>query len=198
MSAKLLLCAADRGEPPGHCYSPRMLSDSLNAGFSRVLLAAAALAALSLDGCAVVAAGDHDATTEFLVDPHADGTFFGWSEITVSQDASSVKGASLVFARLEVPDDSSAPDLTFIKDIKAELVIKEGDTYLERQPAGDKAVMPPGENIVPLDNIYKGDLRHFFPDGHTVRIEWTGSRNTAVEIPDGGYWVTVRVRINVQ
>jgi hypothetical protein len=41
-------------------------------------------------------------------------------------------------------------------------------------------------------------LRGFFPDGHTIRIEWTGARNPAVTIPEGGLWVTVRLRVNVQ
>jgi hypothetical protein len=170
----------------------------LNTRISRVFLAAAALAALSASGCGVVYAGDHDATTEFLVKPHTDGTYFGWSEITIQQDASSVKGATLVFARLEIPEDSTAPDLTFIQSIFGELVIKDGETYVERQPAAQKSDMPKDETIVPLDLLYEGDLRKFFPDGHTVRMEWTGTRNPAVEIPEEGYWVDVRVRVNVQ
>lgn len=174
------------------------MQDRLNARISRVFLAAASVAAFATAGCGVVTAGDHDATTEFLVSPHADGTYFGWSEITISQDANSVSGATLVFARLEIPEDSNAPDLTFIQSIFGELVIKEGDTYIERQPVAQKTDMPKDETIVPLDLLYEGDLRHFFPDGHTVRMEWTGTRNPAVEIPEGGYWVDVRVRVNVQ
>ncbi len=151
-----------------------------------VLLAAPAM------GCSVVS-GDHDATTEFLVNPHADGTYKGWSEITISQDASSVKGATLVFARLELPDDSPAEDLTFMQNVFGELV-----TDTERTPVAQKDTMPKGEGTVVLDLLYDGDLRRFFPDGHTVRMEWQGTRNPAVTIPEGGLWVTVRVRVNVE
>lgn len=158
----------------------------------RFFLVATTIAALPLMGCNVIA-GEHDATTEFLVDPRLDGTFFGWSEITISQDASSVKGATLEFARLELPEDSPADDLTFLQNILGEVVTPD-----ERQPMAKKDVMPEGESIVALDKLYDGDLRRFFPDKHTIRMEWTGSRNPAVEIPEGGLWINVRVRVNVQ
>ncbi len=159
---------------------------------SRAALAAMVLVSLPAMGCSVVS-GSHDATTEFLVNPHADGTYKGWSEITISQDANSVKGATLQFARLELPDDSPADDLTFMKDVFGELV-----TPTERVPVAQKDTMPEGEGTVVLDLLYDGDLRRFFPDGHTVRIEWQGTRNPAVEIPADGLWVTVRVRVNVE
>jgi hypothetical protein len=159
---------------------------------SRAALAAMVLLAAPTMGCSVIA-GDHDATTKFLVNPHADGTYKGWSEITISQDANSVKGATLKFARLELPDDSPVDDLTFIKDVYGELV-----TPTERVPVAQQDTMPEGEGTVVLDLLYNGDLRRFFPDGHTVRIEWQGTRNPAVEIPAEGLWVQVRVRVNVQ
>lgn len=155
------------------------------------MIAAVALLCLPATSCSVIA-GQYDATTEFLVNPHADGTYYGWSEITISQDASSVKGATLQFARLELPDDSPSDDLTFMQDVYGELV-----TDTERVPVAEKKTMPEGEGTVILDLLYHGDLKRFFPDGHTVRMEWKGSRNPAVAIPDGGLWVTVRVRVNV-
>jgi hypothetical protein len=158
----------------------------------RAVLAAMMLAALPLTGCALVS-GQHDATTEFLVDPKADGTYWGWSELTISQDASSVSGATLQFARLELPDDSPAEDLTFLQNVFAEVVTPD-----KREPVAKKDQFPEGEPYVPLDLLYDGDLRGFFPDGHTIRIEWTGARNPAVTIPEGGLWVTVRLRVNVQ
>jgi hypothetical protein len=170
--------------------------DRLSVGAMRLFLTAAALAGVCSMGCSVVA-GAHDATTEFLVDPRADGTYFGWSEITISQDASTVKGATLQFARLELPDDSPVEDLTFLRNIYGEVVIKEVTPEL-RQAMAKKDQMPEGESIVPLDLLYEGDLRQFFPDGHTIRMEWTGSTNPAVTIPDGGLWINVRVRVNVE
>lgn len=154
--------------------------------------AATALLALSSTSCSVIA-GQHDATTEFLVNPHADGTYYGWSEITIQQDASSVKGATLQFARLELPDDSPADDLTFLKDVYGELVTPD-----ERVPVAEKTEFPKDEATAVLDLLYHGDLKRFFPDGHTVRMEWKGTRNPDVEIPEGGLWVTVRVRVNVE
>jgi len=173
------------------CY-PWPMNYCFGARFGRVFVAATALAAMSVTGCSVVS-GQHDATTELIVDPQFDGTFFGWSEITIQQDASSVKGATLQFARLELPEDSPAEDLTFVQNILAEVV-----TPTERQPMAKKDEMPEGESIVGLDLLYNGDLKRFFPDGHTIRMEWTGQRNPNVAIPDEGFWVDVRVRVNVE
>lgn len=156
------------------------------------MVAVMAVLSAPMLGCGVIS-GQYDATTEFLVNPHANGTYNGWSEITISQDTSSVKGASLQFARLELPDDSPADDLTFMQDVYGELV-----TDTERTPVAEKDTMPEGEGTVILDLLYHGDLKRFFPDGHTVRMEWKGSRNPEVTIPDGGLWVTVRVRVNVE
>ncbi|MEZ4296873.1 MAG: hypothetical protein R3B70_18045 [Polyangiaceae bacterium] len=164
----------------------------MNARVARAVLATVALAAPWLAGCNYIT-GQHDASTDFLVSPKADGTYWGWSEITISQDASSVKGATLQFARLELPEDSNAEDLTFLQNILAEVVIPE-----ERVPVAKKEQFPDGEAIVPLDLLYDGDLKGFFPDGHTIRIEWTGQRNPAVEIPPDGYWVNARIRVNVE
>lgn len=170
----------------------------LSARARRAVLAATAIAALSLSGCNLVS-GPHDAETTFLVAPGASGKFFGWSEITISQDATQVKGASLQFARLELPEDSPADDLTFLQNILAELVIvDDAGNRLESTPAAKKDQMPEGEGSVLLDRIYDGDLRHWFADGHTIRIEWTGEKNPSVQIPEGGLWVDVRVRVLVE
>ena len=173
------------------------MRDSLFARGRRAFLAASALAALSSTGCNFIA-GEHDATTFFRVDPKASGKFFGWSEITISQDARDVEGASLQFARLELPADSPADDLTFMRNILAEVVILgEDGERIEAEPVAKKDEMPEGEPTVLLDLVFDGDLRHFFPDGHTIRIEWTGERNPEVEIPEGGLQVNVRIRVSV-
>src|SRR5262245_16593488 len=114
----------------------------------RAVLAAMMIAALPLTGCALVS-GAHDAGTEFLVDPKSDGTFWGWSEITIQQDANSVKGATLQFARFDLPDDSPAEDLTFMQNVLAEVVV--GD---QRTPVAKKDEFPKGEPYVPLDLLY--------------------------------------------
>jgi hypothetical protein len=80
-----------------------------------------------------------------------------------------------------------------MQDVFGELV-----TPTERVPVAKKDTMPKNEPTVVLDRLYDGDLRRFFVGGHTVRIEWKGTRNPAVEIPAGGLWVQVRVRVNVE
>ena len=177
--------------PAPRCYDENLLDRFLTKS-PRAVLAATLLAGLSLTSCSVVA-GEHDAETKFLVDPNFDGSYWGWSEITISQDAQSVDGATLQFARLELPEDSPAEDLTFLQNVFAEVV-----TDTQRVAVAKKDTFPDGEAFVPLDLLYEGDLREFFPDGHTIRIEWTGQRNPAVEIPPDGYWVTVRIRVNVE
>lgn len=153
------------------------------------LFAMCALGALTSAGC--VAAGPREAVTKFLVSPKASGSFWGWSEITVPQDANSVGVTTLQFVRLEV-DEDEADDLTFLQSLLAEAV-----TDAERVPVAKKEAMPEGETIVPLDILYDGDLRPLFPDGRTIRIEWTGSVDPSVQIPEIGVWISVRVRVNI-
>ncbi|MFO0587550.1 MAG: hypothetical protein U0441_08425 [Polyangiaceae bacterium] len=157
---------------------------------SRASIFTTALLAMPLTSCGAIA-GSYDATTTFLVNPHASGTFNGWSEITISQDANSVSGATLDWARLDLPQDSPASDLTFIKDVSATI----GDAKV---PIAEQDTMPKGETDVLLDMLYDGDLRQFFKDGHTVHIDWKGTRNPDVAIPEGGLWVEVRVRVTVK
>ncbi|MBK8253463.1 MAG: hypothetical protein IPK82_12450 [Polyangiaceae bacterium] len=168
------------------------MGHDLTVGARRAFLIAVGALSLTVTGCSFLA-GEHDATTTFLVSPQANGSYWGWSEITIPQDADSVDGATLQFARLELPEDSKAPDLTFLQNILAEVVVPD-----QRVSVAKKDQFPPEEVVVPLDLLYEGDLREFFPDGRTIRIEWTGQRNPAVEIPPEGYWVDVRVRIKVE
>lgn len=174
------------------------MRDRLFACAQRALFAATTIAALSNTGCNFIA-GEHDAETWFIVDPRANGTFFGWSQITIQQDAREVEDAELMFARLELPEDSPAEDLTFIQNVLAEVVIlDDAEQRVEAEVVAKKDEMPKGQPSVPLDLVFDGDLRHFFPDGHTIRIEWTGQRNPEVEIPEGGLKVLVSIRVKVE
>ena len=177
------------------CYARRMLRSLIN-NTSRAAILTTALLAMPLTSCTAIA-GSYDASTWFIVSPQASGSFKGWSEITISQDANSVSGATLDWARLDLPQDSTASDLTFIKDVSADLVLNNADGTQERAPVAEQDTMPKGEPNVLLDLLYEGDIRQFFSDGHTVRIEWKGTRNPDVAIPAGGLWVEVRVRVKV-
>lgn len=159
--------------------------------FVGVALLAPFVAAVGSAGCAAIA-GEHDAETEFLIAPGGDGTFFGWSEITISQRADSVDSAVLQFVVLEVIDPPGTPDLTFISEVVGEAVTPDGRTVVVRRRG-----MPKNEPSVALDIEHRGDLRSFFADGHTIRIEWRGSVNQRYPFPDGGIRIRVALRVVV-
>jgi hypothetical protein len=151
--------------------------------------------ALGTSACATLR-GEHEAETRFLVKPSAQATFSGWSEITISEDPSSVDGAELMYIRLEA-QDSSVQDLTFIRGVTAEVKVAGVSTKV-----AEKAPMPPGERIVPLDRVYHGDLRKFFyedaeNDGYTVHIDWRGSVDAAKPIPAEGVWMKVKFAVRI-
>jgi hypothetical protein len=169
-------------------HAPR----AFRALFGGTLCAALALAS---SACSAVS-GEHEAETKFLVKPNDQSTFSGWSEITVSEDPNSVDSAELRFIRLEA-QDSAVADLTFIKDITALATVDGAQTKVAQ-----KAPMPPGERIVPLDRVYTGDIRKFFykaddGDGYTVHIDWHGSVDLSKSIPPEGIWMRVKVAVTI-
>jgi hypothetical protein len=144
-------------------------------------------------GCTAVA-GDLDADAKFLVKPKGDATFFGWSEITIEQDATSVEQATLRAVTLEVLEPAEITDLGFLQGVAGEVV-----TSTERTRAVEKTKMPEGERVVPLDILYEGDLRSFFEDGHTIRIEWAGSTNPSFTAwPTEGIWIRAHIIVHVE
>jgi hypothetical protein len=144
-------------------------------------------------GCAALA-GEQEVEATFVVGPKSDGSFFGWTEITISEDASSADGATLTSVRLELPDPPQAEDLTFLQHIAGEAVTPDDRTLVVKQPR-----FPAGEVPVGLDVVYGGDLRPFFPDGHTIRIEWTGQTNPAYTAwPEKGIPVRVVAKVEIE
>lgn len=163
-------------------------------GASRgALFLCGALLSLSSGGCASVVS-EQEADAKFLVAPGADGTFFGWSEITIQEDANSVDGASLRAVTVEVLDPPSVTDMTFLSGVLGEVV-----TSKERVKGVQKDPMPEGERVVPLDILYGGDLRSFFEDGHTIRIEWSGSTNPSFTAwPKDGIWIRAHIIVSIE
>jgi hypothetical protein len=152
---------------------------------------ALSILALAIAGCGSVA-GDQEAEAKFKVVPRGDGTFFGWTEITISQDANSVDKATIGFVRLEA--QPPAKDVTFLHSVTGEAV-----TSKERTVLVTKTGMPTDELFALMDIVHKGDLRPFFEDGHMIRIEWTGQTNPAFTAwPAEGLWVTARVRVRIE
>ncbi|AUX47215.1 hypothetical protein SOCE26_087270 [Sorangium cellulosum] len=163
---------------------------------ARAGVALAAALSLGASSCASIV-GEHEAETKFLVKPSTQAKFSGWSEVSVSQDPSSVDGAKLMFIRLEARDNN-VPDLTFIKSITAEAVVDGAATKI----AG-KSPMPTGERIVPLDRAYHGDIRKFFYEdtengGYTVHVDWRGELDLTKKIPEEGVWMKVIVAVSIE
>ena len=153
---------------------------------------ACALFALGSAGCASLV-GEQSAETKFLVKPKSDSSFWGWSEITVEQDANSVDRATLRAVTVEPMDESTAKDMTFLQDVLGEAVTSTARTKLVEEPT-----MPPGERLVAMNVVYKDDLRTFFEDGHTIRVEWSGHTNPSYAWPPEGIWIKVRVVVEIE
>jgi hypothetical protein len=145
-----------------------------------------------LTGCASIA-GEQSAETKFLVAPHGDGSFWGWSEITIEQDANSVDGAKLNAVTVEPMDEAVASDMTFVQSVLGEAVTSTARTKVVEQPS-----MPPGERLVSMGIVHEGDLRGFFEDGHTIRVEWSGQTNPSYPWPAEGIWIRVRVFVQIE
>ena len=172
---------------------------SVNMGF-RVLRAALAtgIAALLLvggTGCSSVV-GDQEVETIFRVKPRTDGSFWGWSEISVDQDPDQVESASIAWVTLHAEDPPHS-DLVFIKTLTGEAVTDE-----ERTPLATKTDFPPGEEEVALDLLYEGDIKGFFKpvdDGHKIRIEWNGATDPAFTAwPENGFRIRVIAMIHIE
>ena len=173
--------------------------DSKRGGFRRALftlgvLFTAALA-VSTSGCLAVFGGLQSTNVDFLVVPH-NGAFWGWTEITVGVDISSVNKATLVSVTMDVEKPVGTPDLSFLSTLKGEAVTPTARTTLvtlDRFPKGEQAVI--------MNVVYAGDLHPLFKDSQTIRIEWTGATNQAFTgWPPGnaGFWVRGAVQINLE
>jgi hypothetical protein len=162
----------------------------------RVMLGAAAVAALvGGTGCASVI-GDQEIETIFRVNPKNDGSFWGWSEVSFDEDPSQVDSAEIGWVTLHAEDPPHA-DLTFIKTVMGEAV-----TETERTPLAQQSVFPPGEDEVLLDLLYDGDIRGFVQpdedDAHKIRIEWSGSTDPAFTAwPENGFRIRVTALIKI-
>lgn len=139
-------------------------------------------------GCSSVIS-EYDVDAAFTVTPKVDGTFFWWNEITLDNDVSSYGNVHLGFVRLDVKPPGE--DLTFLSSVLGEAV-----TSKERTKVVSQSPMPKGEPNVILNLTYDGDVRPFFEDGHTVRLEWTGQTNPQfLAWPPGGLEVAVKARL---
>lgn len=157
---------------------------------------AAAAFSLSTSGCAALLTGDQDAQADFLVVPKSNGTFWGWTEITVGGDINSVGPANLEAITLQVEKPPGFDDLSFLASLQGEAVTASARTLVAKLDS-----FPRGEQAVTMDIAFQGDLHPLFKDQSTIRIEWTGSINPAFTgwPADGsGIWVKADVKIFIQ
>ena len=157
------------------------------------ILAAGTLSVLGATGCAAVA-GDQEIETKFRVKPRSDGTFFGWTEISITDDPNSVDGATLGYVTLRAQEPPNA-DLSFLQTLTGEAVKDEERTQLVSQTK-----FPEKEPEVALKVDYHGDLRGFFTtdEKHKIRIEWNGATNPSfTNWPENGFEMKVVVSIKI-
>jgi hypothetical protein len=152
----------------------------------------ACLFALPATGCASLV-GNNDTDADFKVLPNADGSFSGWTEITVDSDVNQAKSGTLTAVNISVEKPETYPDLTFMQDLLGEAVTPTGRTTLI---TGSRFVK--GEKSSPMKVMYHGDLRPFFPDGHTIRIEWSGHMQPGLAVPADGFWVKAIIKVDIE
>lgn len=117
------------------------------------------------------------------------GAFSFETDTVVDQDVSSHHGY-LTSVTLDVVSPSGAT-LAFISHAEASAVVGGVATQLVT------LVNPPRVSTVPLVIVYHGDLLPFFPDGHTIRVLWTGRVDPAFgPLPPGG--ITLRCHIGIR
>lgn len=162
--------------------------------FLRLAQLAPSLLVLGSFGCADLVAGKHEQEARFTVGPAGDKSYAGWSEITISEDVNQAGRSTVFAATMELEDPTSATDMTFIQDILGEAVV--GD---ERTLMVTKSPVPANTMPVPFDIVHKEDIRPFFRDGHTIRIEWEGQTNPNYTAwPQDGIGVKVKIGVEIE
>jgi hypothetical protein len=150
----------------------------------------ALLAALfgCIGGCGGRVEGD-DIEFAYTVENAPGGVFSFETDTVVDQDVSSHHGY-LTSVTLDVVSPAGAT-LAFISHAEASAVV--GTVTTELVTLTHVAHV----SSVPLDIVYHGDLLPFFPDGHTIRVKWTGLVDpTFGPLPKGG--ITLRCHIGIR
>ena len=159
---------------------------------SLALVAVAALG-LSSTSCLALAAGVHDTEITFDVKPAPSNSFFGWTEIAIDGDVGDANSAVLQVVTLDVVTPAGTPDLSFLASLVGEVVLDE-----QRVLVVSGSSFPRGEQAVILPSKFSGDIRPFFRNGNTLRVEWNGKMNPAfTKWPADGSGFKVRGRIKV-
>jgi hypothetical protein len=157
-------------------------------------LGVAAIVAFGATGCGAAIDGEHDTSINFLVEPQSDGSFWGWTDITVGADINSVGTANLWGVTLSVEKPATVTDLTFFSTLTGQAVTPAATTTVATLDT-----FPRDQTTVSMNVVYLGDLHPLFESSNEIRLVWTGTVNPAFTAwPTGGIWVQGDVRINVQ
>ena len=157
-------------------------------------LAAVAALGLSTTSCLALAAGVHDTEIDFLVAQSPNNSFFGWTEITIDGDVSQANSATLQAVTLDVQMPADTGDLSFLKSLTGEIVLDE-----KRVLAVTGDSFPRGEQAVVLKLRFTDDIRPFFKNGNTLRVEWNGTTDPAfTKWPADGFTIRGRIKVDIE
>ncbi|MEP7123417.1 MAG: hypothetical protein ABJE95_20995 [Byssovorax sp.] len=157
-------------------------------------LAAVAALGLSSTSCLALAAGVHDTEIDFLVAKSPNNAFFGWTEISIDGDVSQANSATLQAVTLDVQLPEGTADLSFLKSLTGEIVLDE-----KRVLAVTGDSFPRGEQAVVLKLKFTDDIRPFFKNGNTLRVEWNGTTDPAfTKWPADGFTVRGRIKVDIE
>jgi hypothetical protein len=147
-----------------------------------------------LTSCGFLINGIHGTTFTFPVVPLPDNTFSGWTDLTLQEDISSVRSATLVAVTLSVGGPAGTPDLSFLESLTGSAVTAQATTLVVSRNG-----FPKGAPYVTLRNDYVGDLHPLFQDAHTIHIDWAGSLNASYpNWPPDGFEVQADVEIDIE
>ncbi|MBK8941732.1 MAG: hypothetical protein IPM79_30065 [Polyangiaceae bacterium] len=146
-------------------------------------------AAAAAQGCAALA-GEETIEAFVVVTKTDSGSFWGWTEYNLDEPADPDQGATLERVLLRAPE--GVDDLRFLTSLFAEVVNAESRTLVAQSTS-----FPANDTMAPLDILYDGDLRPLFPDGKTIRIEWSGTIDLAYEFPPEGIRVDALIVIEI-
>lgn len=149
---------------------------------------------LSSTSCLALVAGVHDTEIDFLVTHSDNNRFFGWTEITIDGNVNDANSATLQAVTLDVLAPADTGDLSFLQTLVGKIVLDKTSVVAA---TGDK--FPAGEQAVALQVKFTDDLRPFFKDGTTLRVEWSGTTNPAfTKWPADGFSIRGRIKLDIE
>lgn len=146
--------------------------------------------ALGVVSCASLL-GEETIDAWFVVGEGGAGPFHGWNTITLPGEAGEDDVAEL--RRVELIAPSTTNDVRFVLNVLSETVLPTG----ERTPLAQGQGFPENQPVATLDILYRDNLRPFFADGKSIRIEWTGNTDPAYPYPPEGLRVDVAVTVEI-